>query len=326
MIDDTLSGWESEEEFDEFFEFLNTLHPGIKWTCEKEENGKLAIFDIQLIRDGKNLETTVYRKTSASDRYIHYTSWQAWKEKVGAIRTLKSRAHTYCSNEQLLADELTHLLEVFIQNGYPEKLVHRVLYKETKGNEMTQQTQKEPIDFNNSFYVPFHNRAKKLYDILLKKFGISTVFKKTQTLGNLIKKKGKQIEKRYTKNAVYKVPCGECEKSYMGQTKNTIDTRNGQHRAMCRRKVKLSKLKSSKKDNGLAFHHMQSGHEFDFNNTEIRRTDKDYYRRLILEGIEIKFADNLVNLQAGFQIDECWTPFLGKLYPGKNSGSDSYDA
>ena len=43
---------------------------------------------------------------------------------------------------------------------------------------------------------------------------------------------------------------------------------------------------------------MKSGHEFDFNNTEIRRADKDYYR-LILEGIEIKFAGNLVNLQAG---------------------------
>ena len=42
--------------------------------------------------------------------------------------------------------------------------------------------------------------------------------------------------------------------------------------------------------------------------------------------IYIYIAHNLVNLQAGFQIDECWTPFLGKLYPGKNSGSDSYDA
>ena len=96
--------------------------------------------------------------------------------EVGVIRTLKTRAHTYCSNEQLLADELTHLLEVFIQNGYPEKLVHRVLYKEMKEHEMTQQTQKEPIDFNNSFYVPFHNRAKKLNVILLKKNGILTVF------------------------------------------------------------------------------------------------------------------------------------------------------
>jgi nucleosome binding factor SPN SPT16 subunit len=113
------------------------------------------------------------------------------------------------------------------------------------------------------------------------------------------------------------VPCGECEKAYLGQTKNTIDTRNGQHRAMCRRKVKLSKLKTSKKDNGLAFHHMQSGHEFDFTNTQVIRTDTDYYRRLILEGIEIRFNDNLVNLQAGFIIDECWMPFLNKLYSDK---------
>ena len=117
------------------------------------------------------------------------------------------------------------------------------------------------------------------------------------------------------------MPCGECEKAYLGQTKNTIDTRNGQHRAMCRRKVKLSKLKTSKKDKRLAFHHMQSGHEFDFTNTQVIRTDTDYYRRLILEGIKIRFNDNLVNLQAGFIIDECWMPFLNKLYSDKQDGS-----
>ena len=60
--------------------------------------------------------------------------------------------------------------------------------------------------------------------------------------------------------------------------------------------------------------HIQSGHEFDFANTQVIKTDTDYYRRLILEGMEIKFTDNLVNLQAGFMIDECWTPFLKKLY------------
>ena len=67
LIDDTLSGWESEEIFDEFFEFLNTLHPGIKWTCEKEKDGRLPIFDIQLIRQEEEIAITVYRKSSASD-------------------------------------------------------------------------------------------------------------------------------------------------------------------------------------------------------------------------------------------------------------------
>ena len=50
--------------------------------------------------------------------------------------------------------------------------------------------------------------------------------------------------------------------------------------------------------------------------TEEQSSDilQHYYRRLILEGREIKFTDNLVNLQAGFMKDECWTPFLKKLY------------
>ena len=113
LIDDTLSVWTSKEVFLEFFEFLNTIHEGIKWTNETEEDNKLNIFDIQIIRteEGK-YETTVYRKKSASDRYTHFTSSQAWKKKACAIRTLKSRALDYCSTDALLADELSHLLQV----------------------------------------------------------------------------------------------------------------------------------------------------------------------------------------------------------------------
>ena len=79
LIDDTLSVWDSKDIFLDFFVFLNTLHPGIKWTYEMEEEGK----------------------KSASDRYIHYTSTQVWKEKACAIRTLKRTAKDYCSNEAL---------------------------------------------------------------------------------------------------------------------------------------------------------------------------------------------------------------------------------
>ena len=100
--------------------------------CEKEIEGRLPIFDIQLIRQDNELMTNVCRKSSASDRYIHYTSGQPWKEKAGAIRTLKNRAHTYCSDEYLLAEELSYLLGVFMKNGYPEKVVYRILYEEVK--------------------------------------------------------------------------------------------------------------------------------------------------------------------------------------------------
>ena len=73
LIDDTLSVWESKSHFLECFAYLNTLHPNIKWTHETEEDGKIAIFDIQIIQTEQGYDTTVYRKKSASDRYtLHF--------------------------------------------------------------------------------------------------------------------------------------------------------------------------------------------------------------------------------------------------------------
>mgnify|MGYP000113644456 CR=1 FL=1 len=37
LIDDTLSVWDSEEIFQEFFQYLNTLHPHVQWTNETEK-------------------------------------------------------------------------------------------------------------------------------------------------------------------------------------------------------------------------------------------------------------------------------------------------
>ena len=41
--------------------------------------------------------------------------------------------------------------------------------------------------------------------------------------------------------------------------------------------------------------------------------------------MEIKFADNLVKLQAGFIIDECWTPFLEMLFSRQTERGDKYE-
>ena len=62
--------------------------------------------------------------------------------------------------------------------------------------------------------------------------------------------------------------------------------------------MQLSKLKSSKKDIGIAFHHIKIGHDFEFDSTKIIARDTNYWRRLILEGITLKTNENLVNLQA----------------------------
>ena len=102
---------------------MNTLHDSIKWTNEVEKDNKIAIFDILIFRTDSGYSTTVYRKPAASDRYIHYTSAQAWKEKASAIHTLKSWANEYCGDEELLGKELSHLSKVFVENGFQANTV-----------------------------------------------------------------------------------------------------------------------------------------------------------------------------------------------------------
>jgi len=106
--DDTFMEWEgSQQDLDAFYAYLNTLHPTIKWTREIEENGKISFLDVQIIRAPTGIQTTVYRKPSASDRYTHFTTAQAWREKIITITTLRQRAETYCSTDELLTLQKT---------------------------------------------------------------------------------------------------------------------------------------------------------------------------------------------------------------------------
>jgi hypothetical protein len=84
LVDDTFMNWtDSSSRLDEFFKFLNSLYPPIKWTMEIEKEGiPFNIFDIKIIRNDTGLETTIYRKPTSSDRYLHYSSQQSWQENV----------------------------------------------------------------------------------------------------------------------------------------------------------------------------------------------------------------------------------------------------
>jgi hypothetical protein len=304
LIDDTLSKWPSKEEFLEFHNFINTLHPTIKWTYETEEENKLAIFDVLIIKKEDELETTVYRKETATNRYIHWTSAQAPKEKINAMKTLKNRALAYCSNPQLLADELTTLQDIFHQNGYPPQLVKRILFRDSIP------PKEEEIDLNRTFYAPYHRKAEKMFKTIQDKFNLQIIFKKTQTLGQLLKKRNNTKHTLSEKEVVYKIPCAQCQTSYIGQTKQILGKRLTQHANNCNKKTSLKTLKANTNDNGVAYHHKLTNHNFDFENTVILQREKNETRRKVAEALHIKSSTNLANLQAGLELDECWTPFL----------------
>ena len=95
------------------------------------------------------------------------------------------------------------------------------------------------------------------------------------------------MEKEYKKNAEYRIPCAECSKKYLGQTLGILKKRTAEHVSWCRKKHKKQPLNSAKKNDGIAYHHHYTRHKIDFNNVQIITQEKSYWRRLIVEGMEI---------------------------------------
>jgi len=72
---------------------------------------------------------------------------------------------------------------------------------------------------------------------------------------------------------------------------------------------------TSKKNDGIAFHYHKMGHAIDFENTQIIAEEKAYWKRLIIEGMEIKKISQAerANLQMGYEIDPICDTFIKSI-------------
>ena len=89
-------------ELDNFFVFINTIDPDIKFTQESCTDNKLAYLDCQFSvnKDG-TLSSSVYRKPTHTDHYLQFESNHPLIHKLGVIRTLNYRANTVINEDDL---------------------------------------------------------------------------------------------------------------------------------------------------------------------------------------------------------------------------------
>ena len=88
---------------------------------------------------------------------------------------------------------------------------------------------KEEFGLSKALYVPYHPLAKILFKMLKDDFGFAVICKKTQTLGDILLKKGRKVEQQYRRNTVYYIPCKECPMKYVGQTSVPLKKRCKEH-------------------------------------------------------------------------------------------------
>ena len=76
-----------------FFSYINSQHPNIKFTMEKEENHKLPFLD-ELLDNHSNqgIITSVFHKKTYTGLLTNYYSLVPFSYKLGLVRTLVDRA------------------------------------------------------------------------------------------------------------------------------------------------------------------------------------------------------------------------------------------
>ena len=79
---------------------LNGLHPSLKFTMELPSENTIPFIGIQIIKNGTELETRVYRKPTNTGLLLHFQSHVDKRYKTGLLKTMLHRAHALSSTTE----------------------------------------------------------------------------------------------------------------------------------------------------------------------------------------------------------------------------------
>ena len=245
-VDDTFT-FIKEDKIKYVQETLNSFHPDISFTYEEEVDNKISFLDVLVTRkpDGY-FDTEVYRKKTDNSIYIHWEAYATSSWKIGTLRGLFRRAFLISSTEESLNREISHLKEVFTKvNGYPSKLVDKVLHEvrekmKSTNAEQIQQTPSIEEDIARPYIcLPYKGREGEklvrtfktnLNRLLPSKVKPRFIYKGTK-LGSFFRVKDK-VKTEHQTNLIYGyTPKGgvSLTEGYIGMTNVRHGKRNEEH-------------------------------------------------------------------------------------------------
>uniref|UniRef100_A0A5S6R303 Reverse transcriptase domain-containing protein n=1 Tax=Trichuris muris TaxID=70415 RepID=A0A5S6R303_TRIMR len=212
---------------EQFLEHLNMLYPeNIVLTIEKETDNKLAFLDALVTRGEDRLTTTVYRKPTNPDAYLHFTSHHPLSVKTGIVAGMVDRAIAIC-DKNFLGEELQHIKRIFTENGYPFKLITSIIncrLRPKPPNVLPRQPRGPTV------VLPYHSILEDTIKRLPKSLDFRVFFKSSPNLRAILRTDQIRIPKEEAKGVVYQIKCG-CHASYIGETGNTLFDRFKEHMA-----------------------------------------------------------------------------------------------
>ena len=141
FVDDTFVINKAEHS-QELLQHINNQDPHIQFTVEPTQQVSLPFLDTLItIQPDNTLSTTVYRKPTHTDQYLHWDSNHHITAKQSVFNTLAHRAKTVSSTQDSLDKELNHIKTALKHCQFPSWALnqwhHRFIQSQQQPNNPT---------------------------------------------------------------------------------------------------------------------------------------------------------------------------------------------
>ena len=213
---------------------FSTLLPStgsIKFTHEEESDGKIPFLDALIVREEDGaVKIKVYRKKTHTDQYLNFKSHHPLHQKMGVVRTLLERSDNLVTTEEDRHLEEEHVTQALAKCGYPKWTLKKtrvsMTNKTSKGEKNKKSSDKQT---KGMVVIPYVKGLSESISRIMKSHGISTALKPHRTIRNVLVKPKDKREIGETAECVYKIPCNNCERVYIGETGRKLNTRITEH-------------------------------------------------------------------------------------------------
>ena len=259
-----------KSKINETLELINSVEPSIKFTLENENNNSLPFLDVKVTRlDGGSFISEVYYKPTHTGRYLDFNSNHPLAHKRSVVRSLMDRAVLFSSKNDAKNVEINRIRSTLSLNNYPNYLLNN-------SNSRNRNMLNTPLNtYSKRVVLPYVKGCSERLSRVLRKYDVGVSFKPINKLHSIFGRQKDPVEPDQVCGVVYEIPCSDCDRTYIGQTGNSLRTRLQQHRAACRH---LQKEKSA-----LAEHSINNDHRINWAEAKVIARQDRWHRRLFEE-------------------------------------------
>ena len=153
----------------------------------------------------------VYRKTTHTDQYLHYSSHHQASCKESVVSSLFNRAYSIITNKDDLHEGNARITQVLKENGYQESIISKIFKRITNNHSLPllqQQTQAADIqeeEIKMSIYLPYVEDTSEKLRRILRSHKIRSIFYIENTLRKLLCKPKDRVTTEDKQNIVYEI-------------------------------------------------------------------------------------------------------------------------